>query len=478
VIRRVWRTVIRFLGSAALALWLLVFIGVWSLAATAVPQGTGAAPEVVAWASKYGALEPVVRVVGLHQAFTAPVFTVCVILLALSTAVCSWKRTKVAIGRARTLSAAAEADHQSIAESHDLEIARDPALGGNDALALASETLARFGIKSKRRGDVIAAVSPRWSVWGSSVFHWALLVLMIAAFVGNLQRSEGSMSIPVGETKVDAPASYLSVSAGPLHDWLAVHRSIRVDAFDPDFKVGGVDRGAVPTVSVLDAAGKVVVKQRVYPNMKLHSGSLSINAPGVGLAVYLSMRSPTGAEVGRLIQIVDFSQMTSGGTVPQESFTSRDSAGKVQVRLDATVPLDRAGAGYGEWIPKEPKARVRLVSADGTVLVDRVVRPGQSVPVPGGGTARLVGIGWYSRLSLVDDPTIPFIYAAMVVAALGLTLTLVARQQLVLATVLEGPGGAVLAIRMRLWRNTSTNRDEMVDALTSALQGDDKETKS
>jgi cytochrome c biogenesis protein ResB len=472
VIRRAWRGILRFLGSPTLAVGLLAFVSAWSIVATAVPQGDASVPAVIDWAAKHGSLEPLVRALALHQAFSSYIFLFCVTLLAVSTLVCSWNRTKVAIGRTRVLRNARAADSRSIAEKHDLEIACGPALTARDALTIASQSLERIGVKTKRRDEVISAVSAPWAVWGSPVFHWALFLFIVAAFVGSLQRSDGQMAVAVGQTKADAPASYLTVSAGPWHDWRGVHRSIRVDALDPDFKTGGIDRGAVPTISVLDDAGMALVTQRVYPNMKLHSGSLSINAPAVGLAATLALLDGGSNESGRLIEPVDFSQTASGGTVPVEVFSRKDAAGNVVMRLSVTVPLDRVGNHYGEWIPRQPAARVVVTSGDGTPLLDRVVHPGESVAMPGGGSIRLVGIGWYSRLSLVDDATIPFIYGAMIVAMLGLTLSLVARQQVLVATAIQGPDGVTLAMNIRVWRNARASRAEIERELTRALGGE------
>jgi len=142
------------------------------------------------------------------------------------------------------------------------------------------------------------------------------------------------------------------------------------------------------------------------------------------------------------------------------------------------VPLDRVGGHYGEWIPKQPAARVLVTAAGGASLLDRVLRPGESVDLPGGGSIRLAGIGWYSRLSLVDDPTIPLIYGAMVLAMLGLTLALVARQQLLVATVIEGPDGVALAMNVRLWRNVPASRGEIESELVRALGSAEKGTMS
>jgi cytochrome c biogenesis protein ResB len=474
VIPKAWRTAVRFLTSTALVTGLLVFVSLWSAVATFLPQGEASSREVAAWATAHPLAEPVVRTLGLHQAFTSWVFVVCVLVLGLSAALCSWRRTKVAIGRARTLRIAAAADEHSVSETHDLEIACDPALSGPEILSIASETLGRLGIPTKRRGDLLGSVSPWWSVWGSPVFHWGLLALLLVILVGNLLRSDGLMAVAVGQARADAAASYGVLHTGSLHDWSRVQRSIRVDAFEPDFKTGGIDRGPAPTVSVLDGAGNVIITQRVYPNMMLHAGSLSISSPDYGLAATVSLLDTSGVEIGRSIRFVDFSQTATDGTVPVEWFAVSDSTGKVLLEGAVTVPLDRVGGGFGEWIPKQPNARVVLMSPDGAQLVDSIVRPGEDVALPTGTRLRLVGIGWYARLAIVDDPTTPLLYAVMVIALLGLTVTVLVRQQVLVATVSEGPDGARLAMNLRLWRNTPTNRGEIEGELARALGGDEK----
>ena len=73
--------------------------------------------------------------------------------------------------------------------------------------------------------------------------------------------------------------------------------------------------------------------------------------------------------------------------------------------------------------------------------------------LPVGDSLRVDSVGYYARLQVVDDwSTIP-LYACLVVATIGLTITAVARQQIVLATVIDGPEGPRLAVTLRLWRN-------------------------
>lgn len=470
MIGRIWRSVLKFLASPKLALVLIVFVGAWSTLATIVPQGDPAAADIAAWTAEKAVVGPVVAFVGLHEAFSAPVFLAAAILLALSTAVCSWNRTIVALKRGRTLRAAQASTAASVGARHDFEIACDPALSEAEVLDRASDALGTLGIKTRRSDSVISSVSAPWTVWGSPIFHWALVVFALAAFAGVLLRAEGLMAIAVGDAKEDKPPSYSRIEEGVWHDWDRVERSIRVDSFEPGIVKDGLDLGAVPTVSVLDADGTVLATQQVYPNNKLHAGSLSINAPACGLSATIQLTAPSGSALPPVTQLVDFSQESTAGTIPVAPLVLSDGEGDVVLRMDARVPLDRIEDGsFGEWIPEQPSAIVYIEDGSGAVLFDEQIMVGEEKALPGGGSVKLVDVGWYSLLSLVDDPSIPFVYASMIVAMLGLTLSLVCRQQLFAATVIDGPEGCMLAVSVRVWRNGAASRDEIEAELTRAL---------
>jgi len=479
VTHKAWRRVARFLSSPGLAVWLLAFVGLWSMTATAIPQGGSSDPLVAAWASKYPLIEPLVRMVGLHQAFTSLAFAACVLVLTVSTALCAWQRTRAAMHRERTFGKAALADQQAVIEGHDLEILCDPALGKQEVLSIASKTLGELDIRTKRRGDVLSAVSPSWAVVGSPLFHWALFALIVVIFASSLQRSEGLMGVAVGQTKPDAPASYGTLRTGPLHDWRGVRRSIRVDAFDLQYQTGGTKRGPTPTVSVLDGEGRVLRTQRVYPNMMLKTGSLAIYPSAYGLAATISIANSSGVETGRSVQFVDFSDTAEDGTVSSGSLAISDGAGNAELHVSTTVPLERVGGQLEKALPEKPTARIVVTSPDGgEPLVDRIVSAGEGVALPTGDSLRVESIGYYARLQVVDDwSTIP-LYACLAAATIGLTIAFVARQQIVLAAVVDGPEGARLAVRLRLWRNESSSRGAVESELARALSQVEKGSTS
>jgi cytochrome c biogenesis protein ResB len=475
VILKAWERLVAFLASASLAIALLVFVGVWSFLATLVPQDASSSPhDLAAWADSHSAIEPVVRLLGMHAAFGSPVFLVCTVVLALSTAICAWKRTKVAWRRDRRLLDLARLDRARLISTPEHTVPIDPERTDAEIFSAIEGVFAELGLPMRRRGDTLRRVSPRWGVWGSAVFHWALVLLMLTVLGGRLVRSEGSIDLAVGEAKPNVATSYADFHAGPLYRWSPQPPIVRLDRLEPDYRTGGVDRGAVPTVSLLDATGHVLVSQRVYENNMLHSGPLSINAPGLGLAAVLAFSDSSGRALGQRVEYIDFSQDTSGGTVPVSEFSRRDASGKVIMRMFVTVPLEGTPGHYGEWIPRPPRARILVTSAAGTTLVDRLVSPGDSVQIPGA-EIRLAGINWYSRLSLVDDPSIPFIYAAMVIAALGLAMTVTFRQAGVAVAIEREPSGAKVALSMSLWRNVPTNREEVLAEIGRALSASTKE---
>lgn len=471
MIRKAFRHAIGFLGSAKLAAWLLGFVGVWSMVATFVAQGDVSDPAVATWVSANPLFEPIVQPLGLHQAFTAPLFIVCAVVLGVSTALCAWRRTKVAVRKARTLRAASEPGG-SLLGRHDFELTCGAGIGPDEILPAASDTLRRLGVKTRLRDGRLIAVSSPWSVWGSPVFHWALVALIAVFLVSALQRSEGIMGVAVGETKVDAPASYGVLQVGPLHSWGAQPRSIRVDAFEPDYSTGGVERGPTPTVSVLDSSGRVLKTQRVYPNMPLEIGSLTIHPSEYGLAVTLAALTAADVETSRFVALVDFAPSAPDGTAPVRPFQISDSTGTSRLTGVVTVPLDRVDGGFA--LPQERKAHVVLSSPDGSPAIDSSVSQGDIVTLPWGDRLKVASVGYYVRLSVVDDWSIPALYAALALAFIGLTATLVSRQQIVVVSVAEGPDGPRLVARLHLSRNAATNRSEIEGALTQVL-GPDKQ---
>ncbi|MBN2839910.1 MAG: cytochrome c biogenesis protein ResB, partial [Coriobacteriia bacterium] len=406
----------RFLGSPRLAIGLLLLLGAWTIAASFIPQNTASADAVAAWRAANPGLLQVVDTLGLHDAFASIPYVALGVFLALCTAVCAWQRTGVARRRARTLRDATAGPGVVGASSPDLDIPLGSSLGEERALQVAADTLRHLGIPAGRRGESLVSVSPWWSVWGTAVFHWALVVIIVTIALAGLVRAEGQMGVAVGQSRPDQPESYGQLTAGPWYRWGSVTRFIRVDDFDLDYQAGGVSRGPTPTVSVLDGDGEVLASRIVYPNHILRHGALSIYPVDYGLSAAIVMLDATGSEIGRAVQLLDFDGMSPDGTSPVSEIGLYGSDGQVLNRLIVSVPLDSVEEGFLGRVPEVRRARIVVLGLDGSLVLDEVIEPGQRVGLPAGGALELLGVDYYARLQLVDDPSIPLLYAAGVIA--------------------------------------------------------------
>lgn len=469
MIPKILRRTVRFLGSSVLATVLLVVVVVYSAVATFIPQGSAGDPAVAAWVTGQPLLGAVAQFLGLTHAFTSWVFLACASLLCVSAVLCSWKRTKVAIHRQSTLREASRLDESSLADCSDVLIPCDPGLSSSEVAARATEELESLGISTRRNDGLLRATSPAWAVWGSPIFHWSLVGFMVMIVIAALLRTDGLMGLAVGEVKPNAPSSYGFLSAGPLHQWEPVQTQLRLDGFESENVVGGLDRGPTPTVSLLDSSGAVVKTQRVYSNSPLRSGSLTVHADVYGLAVRLRVLDAQGRETAAGIQYVDFATDDPAGTRALGGIVLRGAGGVAVARVQVTVPLDSRDGGLDYWMPAKPTARLLVTAPDGQVIEDRAVPPGQDLKLALGQTLRVDSIDWYYRLSVVDDPTTPILYALMVVAFLGLAVSLVARQIVLVAARVETQEGPVLAVKVRLWRNVPCEREEIVERLRARL---------
>jgi len=133
------------------------------------------------------------------------------------------------------------------------------------------------------------------------------------------------------------------------------------------------------------------------------------------------------------------------------------------------VPLDSVPEGFLGRIPKDPSAHVVVADLTGAVLLDEVLRPGEEAALPLGGSLRLLGVDYYARLQIVDDPTITLLYIAGAIALAGLGIATLARQMIFTAGIRIEGEARIMAVRMRLWRIHTTSKTEIESELRRAL---------
>jgi hypothetical protein len=358
---RLWR----LLRSRRLAVSLIAFLGVFSIAATFVPRGTPQDPAVHAWALANPVLEAVVGPLGLHRAYASPLFLVFAALLSANLE---------------------ERLHNRPQARTTLSVEIDP----QAALDATATGLRRLGLRVRRGPSLVEGLSGAWGAFGSPMFHWSIVALMLVAAAGQATRAEGFMGLPVGERVADVRANYLQITEGPLFGERFTGVEFQAEDVVRNYTLGNVDYGPSPIVTAF-RDGTQVASGRVYPNSPLRVGSLLVHMADFGPAATLALESAGGPEVGRHTVMLDRSTETSSGTGPREfSFVGGTDALPIDARVQVVVIRTPAGATP---TPQASRAIVETATAgSGTFGPPVTLAVAEFMPLPGGARLRLADV--------------------------------------------------------------------------------------
>lgn len=422
------RRVYRFLRNPRPAIWLLAVIGSWM----------------------------VLGVVGYEGAYSHPIFLAALAWLGASTAVCACERTS------RTLRVWASRGTLTASQLERLRASEPiPLLPAEEnfadlAIQRAAETLRRRGLRVRKGPRLIEASSGVWALAASPLFHWSLVVLIVLIPVGRLSRSEGMIGVVEGAARIDEAASYGTLEQGPLNAGfsgleIGVDRDM-VLSFDED----GIDRGAAPTVTVA-AAGRKLMRQRVYPNHPLRYGSLMIHMDDFGLGVLYSLEDTSGATLpGQAI--MDFTDETRQRVEPSVAAYVDEDGSTV-----ATFTISAADTGGA---PESADRRVGVtVERPGVSDVSTTAAMGDVVDIGGGWFLRVEYLGYYARLSVVDDWSVYWMYFFFVLAMFSVSVSVLVPHRDVHVLLDESGSVPVLRVSTRHGRGSP----EFAQSIRSAL---------
>ena len=376
---------------------------------------------------------------GLLSAFTTPVFLVLVGMLTASTAACAWGRTRISLTRWVSRGTVTDAMVRQLRERPHFSVTGDDATVERAAVALRS-----LGMRVRSGPQMAEGVAGRAGVLGSPIFHWALVVLFISVSLGQLTRSEGQMGIPVGGSRPELAGSYGTIATGKLfgkHSGL----TIAVPRIEKRNVIDGIDREPAPEV-VLSDNGRVLRRQLVYPNNPLRFGAFTIHRGPFGFSLPTSVETSSGRSLGDLVLFVDTFDGIGLGAKPQ-TVDLIGKNGSFEVTLTLVPMKDRLGTTL---LTTAPSMQVKVESS---VLesATMALAPG-TVALPDGLVLKLGSVGNYARVGVVRDASVLWIYAMLVLATIGLTLTMAVPYRVVWvmrADDSQGPRLNVIVVQAR-----------------------------
>lgn len=428
----------RLFRNRRLAAFLICALAVYGFVGTLVPRGNASEEAVRTWVSDHPVAASIAGPLGLHHAFTSPFFLILVGLLAASTTACSIERTQRAVRMWRSIhsdrgTAAAMA---KLGERPQAVIRVKASTEPDETTSAVIETLQRLGFRARLRDGLVTATSGAPALMGSPLFHWSIVGFILAAAIGQATASSGQMALPLNEKVVENHDNYLELSDAPFFGERHTDVTLELIELRRDYISEGVEYGVVPKIRA-SRDGVVLKTSYVHPNRPLHVGPLMIHAADYGPAAILAIESSSGPEIARRTFFLDRSDDSSSGTKPQH-FTVRGSQGAdpVQVRVQVVTRGESDAAG---------KAVVETTTPGASEYgAPRVVVEGEFIDLPGGSRLRLASVSDWSRVSVVNDRSLPFVYGFLVLMTFWLAVAIMVPTRCVWAMV--SPSGVELHV--------------------------------
>lgn len=439
---------VSMLRSRRLAAVLIGALGVYSIVGTLLPQGPANDVLVLEWAQAHPGAEQIAAALGLHQAYSAPLFLILVAILVITTTACAWERTRRALRFVRSLGGLSTSLLGRLANRPEAAFTVADGVDPRAALAAVAGELESQGFRVRSESKTVDGRAGIAGIWGSPVFHWSLVALMLVAGIGRATRSEGFLALPLEDRVADLHESYLQVDDGPLFGERHTGVVFVAAELDRRYSLGGVEYGPTPLVAAY-RDGTEVARGWVRPNSPLRVGSLMVHMVDFGPAVVLALETPDGAEIGRGTFTLDRSETTSSGTSPQE-FSLSSEAGEPLVDVRVQVQVFRSASGDAP----EPVSRAILETSTPSATSfgpPVVVTEGEALDLPGGQRIRVAHVKDWVRVSVANDWSVPFIYVLLLLATFGLGVAVLLPARRVSVLLVEDSGG--WSLHMASWHS-------------------------
>lgn len=407
---------LRFARSPRVAIALILGVSIYVGAVTMVPQQPLVPQEHAEWIASGSPFVTLLSGLGLDNAHTNPFFLLLAAALAFSTGVCSWDRTRSALRLWRGRGTVTPALTERLLKIRPLAVVE----GGLDAAdAVANDASGTLGMRRRSGRTLSYAERGAAGLFGSPLFHWSLVALIIVVSLGQLTRWEGLVGVAEGKPTAEVLESYRKIDKGPFP---APHTGwqLLVTDLDEDKKIDDVYYGVVPTVALMDG-GVRRAEAQVYPNNPLREGPLLIHLSDYGLSVGIEVLDESGVSQGSTDKIIDFDEATESGTIASGFDVNTDTSRIASVSVEVAA-RDRNG-NLPRLRPPNPVAIVTADLADGTHVAQRL-GSGQEMALAEGWSLKVTAISYYARLSVVRDWSLPWIYLLLGTATIGLVLAI------------------------------------------------------
>ncbi|MCL2492251.1 MAG: cytochrome c biogenesis protein ResB, partial [Coriobacteriia bacterium] len=287
-----YKRLFRFLSSPRVAVILLVYICLFAIVGTLVPQTGLEIDSPISAFLEVNVVASAVSTLGLHDAFSSPAFLLPVAFLLMSTCACAWKRFMVARKRSQMIAEISQSQRTVGGRSLGISFPSDR-INAHDQKLIA-DTLEELSFGTPYHSEQLVCASRSvWALYASPLFHILLAITLAVILAGRLTRSEALMVAPIDQTRTITQENLDITQRGAFHTFASPPPNILLISKEENYITDGQPRGSAGELAIITEAGRVEKKQLTYVNRPLSFRSLMIHVADDGFALKFSVLDET-----------------------------------------------------------------------------------------------------------------------------------------------------------------------------------------
>ena len=244
----------------------------------------------------------------------------------------------------------------------------------------------------------------RLNLAGSPLLHLGLLCVILAGALQALFGVDAVVDLYEGEVLPPTVEAWGAQWPGPMGAPFRLETPLRLVSVESTRYGGGDLRTLRLRLAEATAEGDRMREMGINQELSLPRGRLYADSQH-GPAAVVEWTLPTAPTI-RTAALLEKKEVAAFGT-----YTSGPETLRARIR----VPMPKDGSRPG-------LAEVRVLGGSAT-LAEGPLRPGESLPLPGGGSLKLHGLPYWARIHGNRDPAIGLAYLGFFLALAGACLT-------------------------------------------------------
>lgn len=404
-----------FFRSKKLAVFLIVLIIVLSIIGTHIPQKSQLKSEVYdAWKAKNPVGSEFYETIGFTNLFSSFIFIFIALLLFINTIFCTRIMLNSAFLRSSKWAKFQDRGYIRTLENNSIIVTEKER---ETVFSQIKDVLKDSGYNVSQKENLVLAQKNRMAIFGISLFHICILLIMLAAVYGSTGRMEGDMRLIEGQTLSEDHGNYMFINEGPFFNEKHEKFDITLEKFYPDyFDETGTPRGAGGKL-VITENGQDVKTGVVYQNNMMTYKGYTFLGNVYGLAPLLILRKPDGSVYsGSYITASDLDQ--SERYVASFGLGDTGIEGGLMVYMTANITSEKI---LGSEVEETPILFLKLFD-NGKEIFDGTLRLNESLMINDMNLG-FYDIKYWSNYYIVKDEGTILLYSGIGLITLALLIS-------------------------------------------------------